>query len=165
MTSGFHPDRHIGQHEANALEVGNWLSESSALSRIGHCLVKRPASDAYGSGCNSRSALVECLHGYSKALALIAQEVACRDLYIFEKHLAGLCGVLAHFRQRFACAHSGPVPFNHKATDAVMACIRVGLCKDGEEAGDRAVCDPGLGPVQKVGVLTPQSCGLDAGDV
>ena len=58
-TGGLDPHRHVGQHELDALEVGDGLTELLALSGVGQRLVKRPLCHPDGLGADRQPGVVE----------------------------------------------------------------------------------------------------------
>ena len=116
VASGLNSNRHVRQHEADALKVGDWLAERSSLAGIGYGLVKGPARHPDCGYGNARPASVEGLHADFETVAFFHQAIACRHFDIIEEDLAGLGGVLAHLLERLADADAGPVPFPRESS-------------------------------------------------
>src|SRR5271165_554648 len=80
--------RHVGQHEAQPLQVGDRGAEGVPLLHVGRRAVDGPLPDADRLRPDGRPAPVQRVHGHGEPLTLLADAVRRRDAHLVEDHLA-----------------------------------------------------------------------------
>ena len=79
---------HVGEHELDALEVGDRLAELLALLDVALGVVEGALRDAEGLGRDRDAGVVQGLHRRGEAGALLADHAVGRDANVVEVDLA-----------------------------------------------------------------------------
>ena len=93
-TSRFDPGGHVGEHELQALELGERAVELPPLLHVLERGVERTLGDAERLGADKRARAVERTHRVPEPGALLTDEVLGRNDAVVEDDLAG--GRAAH---------------------------------------------------------------------
>src|SRR5262249_31401914 len=140
-------------------------AERLALERITAALVERALDDAGRARRDPRPRAVERLHRDLEAAALFAEQVLLRYAHVLEDDVVGQRRALAHLGFLLADLHAGRVHVDDERGDALVAQLRVQRRERRAEAGDAAVGDPALLPVQDVLVALLLDARAHAGHV
>ena len=143
------PHGHVGQHEPQALQIGDRLAEGLALLHVARRVVDGALGDPHRLGADGRAAAVEGVHGDGEALALVPDPVLDGHPDLVEDDLARGAAAEAHLVLELGDLHA-PVGLDHEAADPPVSGVGVGLGEDRVGVRDSGVGDPVLRPGQHV---------------
>ena len=160
-----HADRHVGQHELDALEGGDRLAELLALLGVAGGGVERGLGDADGERAGGRPRDVERRHGDLEALALGAETLLDRDGAVGEVQRHGGRGADAELALLLADLEARRPLLDEERRDPPGAPRRIHRREHGDDVRVAAVGAPLLRAVEHVTVAAPQRRRLEPGRV
>jgi hypothetical protein len=165
LPCGLQLHRHVGEHELDALELGDRLAELLALLDIAGGVVERALGDAQRLGGDGDPGVVEGLHRRGEAGALLADHAVGGDADVVEVDLAGRRALDAELLLGGAEGHALVALLDDERRDALAALLGVGHGHDRVELADAGVGDPALHAVQHPEVAVAHRAGLHPGRV
>src|SRR5690606_3909996 len=144
---------HVGELEADALELVDRAPEGLALVRVAARGLERGAGDADRLRRDPDAAAVERRHRHHEALALAADASRLRHEAALEGHAARHGGVLPELLLGAPERHAVGTLLDEERAHAASAGRRVGLGHDDVELRLAARSDPGLRAGQEVAAV------------
>src|SRR5882672_1316834 len=149
---GVHRDRHVGQHELDALEGGDGPIKGAPLLRVRHRGVERGLGDADRLRADGGARLLERLHRGLEALPFRPEPVLHRDLAIAEVQRHRGRAMDAELALRLPHRETLQPWLDQERGHTLGPLAGVGGDEHGDDAGVRAVRHPHLGAVQHIAV-------------
>src|SRR5215510_11230578 len=143
---------HVGQHELEALEGRDRLTELLALLRVGHGRVEGGLADPHRLGAHGRTRTVERAERDLEAFTLLAQAVLDGDLAVAQVERDGRRAADAHLALELANGEAGERRLDQKRRDAAPPAAAVDGREECDDLGVAPVADPELLAVQHVAV-------------
>ncbi len=156
---------HVGEHELDALEVGDRLAELLAFLDVALGVVEGALGDAEGLGRDGDAGVVQGLHRGGEAGALGADHAVGGDADVVEVDLAGRGALDAELLLRGAEGDALVGLLDDEGADALAALLGVGHGHHRVVLAHARVGDPALHAVQDVVVAVADGLRLHAGRV
>ena len=147
-----HGDRHVGQHELDALEGADRLTELLALLRVPHRGVERGLADAHRLGADRGARAVENPKRDLVALAFFSQAILDRHLTVGEMERGGGRAADPELALELADGEAWEGRLHEKGRHAALAAALVDRREERDDRRLASVRHPELDAVQHVAV-------------
>ncbi len=144
--------RHVREHPLNRLELADLGAERLAFFRVCDTRFVRRLRDAERLRRNADASRVEHAHRDLEPISVFAEHCGCRRAIIFVRDFAGRACANAEFGFCLADDETREFGIHEEARRAAMFQLWLRGGEQDDEIGDGTARDPGLAPVDDVGI-------------